>query len=117
MNIAEAWLWDEALKHRIALDGEAWLAENDDSYEESAKSWRHSDGKDCDPPGQEVPTGGDGDLEVLVEEGAGQWLQRPQRKPCSNCTYLFSPNTPWQRFCREACKKQAKRKRQNVPHS
>jgi hypothetical protein len=76
---------DEQEVHRIALEAEDWLSRNDPEYAETSKSWRNVNGKLCEPPGQEVPFGGDVDLEILVEEDAGRWVPSAQRKLCESC--------------------------------
>lgn len=83
-----------------------WLAEHDPEYVSVP-----------DTPGQEIPFGGDADLEMLVEAAEGRWLPGPYRKACAQCSYLFTPNTPWQRFCEDKCKKRAWRSQNNGTHS
>jgi hypothetical protein len=83
---------------------EAWLRENDPDYKVRSKAW------DTDTPGQEILWGDGSDLELLTNAGY-EYVTPANRRACERCGDVFTPRTSWHRFCSEACKKQAKRRR------
>lgn len=92
---------------------EAWLQTNDPSYLRSRQAWKNIDSEtgDCETPPQEIPAGDGGDLELLVAYEHGRYVESVPHVSCGRCGLEFVPQTAWHRYCSEACKKQAKRRR------
>jgi len=84
---------------------EQWLRDNDPDYAESRKAWK-------DIPDQEIPWGLH--VEGLVDHGQREYVEPVGERACE-CGRLFVPTTPWQEFCRRACRQRAYRRR--VTHS
>ena len=90
---------------------ELWLLENDPNYVKASQDWKHLKTGEYVCPPQEIPWGNADDIQMLVDAGEARYLPVPARRACESCGYLFVPNTPWQRFCREPCRKRVANRR------
>lgn len=94
-------------------DAERWLYVNDPDYARASKDWKHVKTGTYVGPSQEIPVGGDTELDRLIQRGVAtpirplEWLicDRPR------CQMEYQPVTPWQLYCSDACKRAEEQRR------
>lgn len=92
---------------------ETWLQEHDPVYLKSRQDWKHlNEDGEYETPAQEVPWGDANDLEDAVAMGIGRYVEAVPFVGCAMCGLDFKPQTPWHRYCSEACQQREAKRRQ-----
>lgn len=95
---------------------EAWLAEHDPDYAETARNWRHVNTGQYVQPSQEAAWDEDehGPVADLIDQGKAKRVGAAPRKRCADCPSLFSPATEWQIYCSKTCQWRVEKRRQRT---